>query len=88
MALYSTKKIIKGKKIMITYSPVAGLTIKEAFVKAVLMARKENDLVEMDINDIKMYITPKTDLDKAIKLYHYKKDIEYKIKVGLIKGSR
>lgn len=68
------------------FNPVAGLTIKEAFVKAVLLARNTNDLVHVLVNDIHMYITPKTDLDKTIKLYHYKKDMEFKIKMGLVKG--
>lgn len=77
---------------MITYNPVAGYSIKEAFVQAVLLARHNNDLVHAVINDIHMYITSKTDLDKAIRLYHYKKDMEYKIyklNLGLIKeGSQ
>lgn len=70
------------------FNPIAGYTIKEAFVKAVLLSRKSKDLVHAFINDIHMYITPNTDLDKAIRLYHYKKDMEYKIRVGLVKGSR
>jgi hypothetical protein len=69
------------------YHPVAGYSIKEAFVQAVLLSRQSNDLVHALINDIHMYITPQTDLDKAIRLYHYKKDMEYKIyklQLGLI----
>ena len=69
------------------FIPVAGYSIKEAFVQAVLLSRNSNDLVHALINDIHMYITPKTDLDKAIRLYHYKKDMEYKIyklQLGLI----
>lgn len=68
------------------FNPVAGLTIKEAFVKAILLARNANDLVHVLVNDIHMYITPKADLNKIIRLYHYKKDMEYKIKMGLVKG--
>jgi hypothetical protein len=73
------------------YNPVAGYSIKEAFVQAVLLARNSNDLVHALINDIHMYITPDTDLDKAIRLYHYKKDMEYKLyklKLGLIEESK
>lgn len=70
------------------FNPVAGYTIKEAFVKAILLSRNSNDLVHAFINDIHMYITPNSDLDKVIRLYHYKKDMEYKIRVGLVKGSR
>lgn len=70
------------------YNPITGLTIKEAFVQAVLLARNNNDLVHVLVNDIHMYITPKADLDKVIRLYHYKKDIEYKIKTGIIRGER
>jgi len=66
------------------FNPVAGYTIKEAFVKAVLLSRKSKDLVHALINDIHMYITPNSDLDKIIRLYHYKKDMEYKIKMDLI----
>lgn len=66
------------------FNPVAGYTIKEAFVKAILLSRNSNDLVHAFINDIHMYITPNADLDKVIRLYHYKKDMEYKIKTGLI----
>lgn len=58
---------------MKTYIPNAGLTIKEAFVKAVLLAQNSNDLVHILVNDINMYITPKSDLNKTIRLYHYKK---------------
>ena len=68
------------------YNPVAGVTIKEAFVRAVLLARNSNALVHALVNDIHMYITPKADLNKVIRLYHYKKDMEFKIKMGLVKG--
>lgn len=71
---------------MKTYIPNTGLTIKEAFVKAVLLAKNSNDLVYTLVNDIHMYITPKSDLNKTIRLYHYKKDMEFKIKMGLING--
>ena len=70
------------------FNPIAGYTIKEAFVKAILLSRNNNDLVHALINDIHMYITPNSDLDKVIRLYHYKKDMEYKIKAGLVKRSR
>jgi len=68
------------------YSPVAGLTIKEAFVRALLMARQSGDLVHMLINDIHMYIVSSSDLDKMVRLYHYKKDMEYRLMKE--KGSR
>ena len=73
---------------MVKYEPVAGLTIKEAFVRAVNLARVKKDLVEVVVNDVYMYIVPGSDLDRVIRLYHYKKDMEYKIRVGLVKGSR
>ena len=66
------------------YYPVAGLTIKEACTRALLLSIRTNNLVHMLINDIHMYITPKSNLDNIIKLYHYKKDMEYKIKMGMI----
>lgn len=71
---------------MKTYIPNAGLTIKEAFVRAILLAKDSQDLIHALINDIHMYITPKSDLNKTIQLYHCKKDMEYKIKMGLVKG--
>lgn len=73
------------------YNPVTGYSIKEALVQAILLARSSNDLVHTIINNIHMYITPNTDLDKAIRLYHHKKDMEYKIyklKIGLIKTRK
>ena len=63
------------------YVPVAGLLIKEAIVQAVLMARENNDLVEVSMNDIYMYITPKTNVDTAIRLYHLKKNMEFKMNI-------
>lgn len=68
------------------FNPIAGLTIKEACTRALLLSIKTNNLVHMLINDIHMYITPKSNLDNIIRLYHYKKDMEYKIKMGLVKG--
>lgn len=70
---------------MVYYSPEAGLTIKEAVVRAVLKAREAQDLVELDINDMRLYITSRADIDKYIRLYHYKKDMEYRLK---FRGSR
>lgn len=70
------------------FNPVSGYTIKDAFVIAILMARNEKNLVHAIINDIHMYITPNSDLDKTIKLYHCKKDMEYKKYMGYINGGR
>ena len=39
------------------YEPVAGLTIKEALARAVLMAKKNDKPVKAIINDIEMNIT-------------------------------
>ena len=69
---------------MIQYIPCAGPTINEAFTKAINMAKSHNDLVHALINDIHMYITPNSNLHNTIRLYHLKKDMEYKIRMGMI----
>jgi len=63
---------------MIKYNPVAGLTIIEAISKAVQKARASNDLVEANINDVILYITPNSKVEKYYTLY--KKHLEQKYK--------
>ncbi len=63
---------------MIRYNPVAGLTIVEAISNSVKMAINVNDLVEANINDVILYITPKSKVETYYKLY--KKHLEQKYK--------
>lgn len=62
---------------MLVYDPVAGLTIKEAMVEAIFLAKKYNDLIEAHINDITIYVTPKSNLTKIINLYKSLNHQEY-----------
>ena len=64
---------------VIEYSPVAGLTIKEALQRAQMMATKENKTVVANINNIVMCITKKTDIDKTLQSYHQLLKFKYEI---------
>ena len=63
---------------MIRYNPVAGLTITEAISNSIKMAGTVNDLVEANINNVILYITPKSQFETYYKLY--KKHIEQRCK--------
>ena len=63
---------------MIRYNPVAGLTIIEAISNSIKMARTVNDLVETNINDIILYITPNSKSEIYYQLY--KKYLEQRCK--------
>ncbi|MCQ2574830.1 MAG: hypothetical protein MJ156_01855 [Alphaproteobacteria bacterium] len=63
---------------MITYNPITGMTIEEAFVKACNEAKTKNDLVHVIINDFHFFLTPKAESSKYIKLY--RKHLEQKYK--------
>lgn len=61
----------------ITYLPVAGLTIKEALARAVIISRKNDKPVKALINDIEMTITDKTNLKNAFNEYQTKLALKY-----------
>ena len=63
---------------MIRYNPVAGLTIIEAISNSIKLAGTVNDLVETNINDIILYITPNSKSEIYYKLYN--KHLEQKCK--------
>ena len=73
---------------MIKFEPVAGLTIEEAFARAIKMAKDNNDVIHTIINDIHINITSKSQVDKLVKYYRFKKRLEYQFKMGTIKESR
>ena len=56
------------------YNPVAGLTIKEALIRAIKLSADNNKPV---INDIVMNVDAKTDISKALKDYHQKLELRY-----------
>ena len=62
---------------IIKYAPVAGLTIEQAIIKAVKMAKDENKTVMAVINDIVMCVDNKTILVKAVKEYYQKLYIKH-----------
>lgn len=71
---------------VIEYTPVAGLTIKEALQRAQQMAYSERKTVVTTINDIVMCITKKTNIDTALQLY--KERLCWKYEIEKIKNEK
>lgn len=44
----------------IDFEPVAGLTIPQAFTRAISMAKAKKRIIVVDINDVIMHIKPET----------------------------
>ena len=61
----------------IIYEPVAGLTIKEAFARAILMSQKEGKPIKALVNDIEIDVTNKTDLKLVVQEYQNKLKEKY-----------
>lgn len=61
------------------YTPVAGLTIKEALRHAKVIARTEGGTTIANINDVIMCISQKTDINEALDLYYQKSNLKYEI---------
>ena len=61
------------------FLPVAGLTIEQALMKAKHMSVKYNQDVFMNVNDIFMYIEPKTDIKEALASYQQKLSLKYEV---------
>lgn len=59
------------------YNPVAGLTIKEALIRAIKLSADNNKPVMAVINDIVMNVDAKTNISKALKDYHQKLELRY-----------
>ena len=68
------KSIKKGE---LVYDPVAGLTIKDALARAIIMAKKANTHVHAIINDVHMHINPDTPLILAQGAYKKIADAQY-----------
>ena len=62
----------------LTYVPNAGLTIKEALARAVLISRRNDKPIKAIINDVEMNITGETNLKEALDEYHKRLDESYK----------
>jgi len=61
----------------IKYAPVAGLTIEQAIIRAVQIAKEKNKTVMMIINDIVMCVDNKTIVVRALKEYYQKLYIKH-----------
>ena len=61
----------------LTYLPVAGLSIKEALARAILLSKKNNKSVKALINDIEINVTEKTNLKFAYDEYQIKLVYKY-----------
>lgn len=62
---------------VITYVPVAGLTIKEALVRAIQKSKDNKCTVMAVLNDIVMFVNKNTNVDKVLKEYRQKLDLKY-----------
>lgn len=62
---------------VITYIPVAGLTIKEALVRAIQKSKDNKCTVMAVLNDIVMFVNKNTNVDKVLKEYRQKLDLKY-----------
>ena len=61
----------------LTYLPVAGLSIKEALARAILLSKKNDKPVKALINDIEINVTEKTNLKFAYDEYQIKLVYKY-----------
>ena len=59
------------------YSPIAGLSIEQALINAVKMAREENTMVMAVLNDIVMCIDKNSSAVKMLKEYYQKLYIKH-----------
>lgn len=62
---------------VITYIPVAGLTIKEALVRAIQKSKDNKCTVMAVLNDIVMFVNKNTNVDKVLEEYRQKLDLKY-----------
>ena len=75
--IYGAKEDKSIKKGELVYDPVAGLTIKDAVARAIIMAKKEGNHVHAIINDVHMHINPDTSLKLAYSAYKKIADAKY-----------
>lgn len=62
---------------VMTYVPVAGLTIKEALSRAIKLSKDNKQPVMAIINDVVMNVDDKTCVTKALIDYHQKLKLKY-----------
>ncbi|MFQ6696090.1 MAG: hypothetical protein ACLRFF_03280 [Alphaproteobacteria bacterium] len=62
---------------VITYVPVAGLTIKEALVRAIQKSKDNKCTVMAVLNDIVMFVNKNTNVNKVLEEYRQKLDLKY-----------
>ena len=75
--IYGEKEDKSIKKGELVYDPVAGLTIKDAVARAIIMAKQEGKHVHAIINDVHMHINPDTSLKLAYSAYKKIADAQY-----------
>ena len=63
-----TKKTTKAQD-FIKFKPVPGYTFQFAIREAIQLAEMNDKLVKLEVNDVVLDITKKTDFVKAIRLY-------------------
>ena len=62
---------------VIQYNPVAGLTVKQALIKAKQLSLENNKTVMAIINDIVMIVDKDIDIAKALTEYHHKANMRF-----------
>ena len=67
---------MKKEKYMI-YDPPVGLTIEEAFARAILLSKKTGQPINAIVNDIEMVVTDKTNLKKVVDSFRKKIEANY-----------
>lgn len=70
-----TNKILYTKfKKHISYKPVAGLTIEQAFEDAIQISDFEGLPVQININDMTFFVHKNSKIDRLLEAYHSKLD--------------
>ena len=64
------------------YQPVAGLTIPQAFTRAIQIAKQKNRTIVVDINDVVMHIKPQTNENLEINRFHELLQTKYLIEAA------
>ena len=68
---------MKKKEERLVYEPVAGLTISDAFARAIIMAKKARKTVHAIVNEIEMDVTGKSNLKRLVTTYQKKNQARY-----------
>ena len=62
------------EKDFVYYDPVAGMTILEAIMKAIKLAKEHIKTVKTNLNDVDMVITTETKPAEALTVFHKRLD--------------